>query len=112
MEKAKKAKKFTKYTKDVLERQLRAFLKSLPEYGSEIGAGAAEDGTSEAGPQEAEETDSSDEEFQSLDESDITSNLPPSRLSLELNNRFPELFNLRQSVILLSHCAGRFIILN
>jgi uncharacterized protein YutE (UPF0331/DUF86 family) len=53
----------------------------------------------------------SDEEFQPFDESDIATKLSTTILTLELTSRFKELFDLRNSVILLSHCAGYLVIL-
>jgi hypothetical protein len=46
------------------------------------------------------------EQFQALDESDIAKSLSATILTLELTNRFKDLIKVRNSVILLSHCAG------
>ena len=106
-----KAKTTKKFTKHVLQRQFKLFLKSLPDEADAAEAGAAE--TDESDEAEESESDaSSDKEFQSLQESDITTKLSASILSLELNNRFQELFDLRNSVILLSHCIGQILVTN
>ena len=91
----KKSKK-EKLTKEVLGKRFNDFLASFSDDGEE-------DDSQQA---------SIEEEFQSLEESEIRNKLNSTILSVELDNRFKDLFNVRKSVILLSHCSNNCVDLN
>jgi hypothetical protein len=90
----KKSKK-EKLTKEVLGKRFNDFLASFSDDGEEDDSQA-----------------SIEEEFQSLEESEIRNKLNSTILSVELDNRFKDLFNVRKSVILLSHCSNNCVDLN
>jgi len=84
-----------KLTKEVLGKRFHDFLASFSDDGEEDDSQA-----------------SIEEEFQSLEESEIRNKLNSTILSVELDNRFKDLFNVRKSVILLSHCSNNCVDLN
>ena len=87
-----KSKKTKKLTKDELKKRFHAFLASL-----------SDDGNDDSQASESEE------EFESLRESEIRTKLSSIILSTELENRFKDLFNVRKSVILQSHCSNNCV---
>jgi hypothetical protein len=88
-----KKSKISKLTKEVLGKRFNEFLAAFSDDGDD-------------------DSQALEDEFQSLQESEIRDKLNSTILSVELDNRFKDLFNVRKSVILLSHCSNNCVDLN